>query len=104
MPLLADVLTVTSSKNFPRTMIVTGKPLRRGSQHSSMLVGGKWKSARVTEVVTGLHELRSVRTQPRTGPFTMREAWTFCEQIAVRMQGKCLTWHLVATSLDTVLV
>jgi len=83
-------------------MIITGKQLRRVSQHSSKLVGGKWKSVRVTEVATGLHELRSMRTQPRTGPVTMREAWALCEQIAVPMQGNCLTWHLVAAaSLDT---
>jgi hypothetical protein len=100
--LLVHVLIVTSSKNFPWTMIVTGKQLRRVSQHSSKLVGGKWKSVRVTEVATGLHELRSMRTQPQTGPVTMREAWALCEQIAVPMQGNCLTGHLVAASLDTV--
>ena len=83
-------------------MIVTGKPLRRVSEHSSMLVGEKWKSVRVTEVATGLPDLRSMRTQPRTGPVTVRAAWAFSDQIAVPVQGNCLTWHLVATSLDTV--
>jgi hypothetical protein len=55
-------------------MIFTGKPLRKGSQHSSMLVRGKWKSVRVTEVATGLHELRAMRTQPRTGQVTERSS------------------------------